>query len=173
MKTWLRNAVFVLTLLLVLGGAAGRFVRRERFAEPKPVDVRSHGAASVAASARRVDAAFAEEWTRKRVAPLPLAPDLTWARRLSLALTGTVPSVEEIRAFEKVSPALRAEWWVSHLLQDRRFSDYFAERLARIAVGVEGGPFIVYRRHRLVTWLGEQIHRNRPYDALVRDAVGA
>lgn len=173
MKTWLRNAVFVVTLVLVLGGVAGRFVRRERFVAPEPVRDPGHSESSVRASARRVDEAFAAEWTRARMTPVPLASDLTWARRLSLALTGTVPSVEEIRAFEQVSPALRTEWWVSHLLQDRRFSDYFAERLARIAVGVEGGPFIVYRRHRLVTWLSEQIHRNRPYDALVRELLTA
>jgi hypothetical protein len=40
-------------------------------------------------------------------------------------------------------------------------------------VGVEDGPFIVYRRHRLVSWLSDQIHLNRPYDELVRELITA
>ncbi|MEC8590156.1 MAG: hypothetical protein VXZ15_01260, partial [Planctomycetota bacterium] len=59
-------------------------------------------------------------------------------------------------------------WWLNYILEDERFADYFAERLARAYVGVENGPFIVYRRRRFVHWLSDQILSNRPYDDLVR-----
>ena len=62
-------------------------------------------------------------------------------------------------------------WWLDHILQDRRFADYFAERLARTFVGTEDGPFILYRRRRFVTWLEEQLAHNRPYDQLVRELI--
>ena len=42
---------------------------------------------------------------------------------------------------------------------------------ARILVGVEDGPFIIYRRHRLVSWLSDQIYHNRPYDEVVRELI--
>ena len=92
-------------------------------------------------------------------------------RRLSLALTGSIPSLEEIRAFEARPAEGRLDWWIETLLADRRSSDYLAERLARAFVGTEGGPFLVYRRRRFVSWLGDELMRNRPYDDLVRDLI--
>ena len=63
-------------------------------------------------------------------------------------------------------------WWLDHILQDRRFADYFAERLARAYVGTEDGPFILYRRRRFVAWLaGRSWPRIGRYDALVRDLI--
>ena len=62
-------------------------------------------------------------------------------------------------------------WWIDHVLADSRFSDYFAERLARSYVGTEDGPFIFYRRRRFVTWLAEQVAANRPYDQVVRSLI--
>jgi len=173
MKTWMRNSLFLLCGLVVAVLVAGRWLRREPFRQPRTVVGTGAASASVHGAAARIDAAFATEWAKAGVSPAAPAPDLTVARRLSLALTGTIPSVEEIRAFEKVPQTERMTWWLAHLLEDRRYSDYLAERLARIAVGVEDGPFIVYRRHRLVSWLSEQLHSNRPYDQLVRELIAA
>jgi len=103
--------------------------------------------------------------------PAPMAPDLVVARRLSLGLMGTVPSLEVLRQFERLPSGERLSWWVDHILDDRRYADYFAERLARACVGTEEGPFIFYRRRRLVAWLGDQLAVNRPYDHLVHDLI--
>ena len=62
---------------------------------------------------------------------------------------GVVPSLEEIRQFEALPSEQRLPWWLDHILQDRRFNDYFAERLARAYVGTEDGPFLFYRRQSL------------------------
>src|SRR5262249_31007154 len=35
------------------------------------------------------------------------------------------------------------------------------------------GPFVFFRRHRFVTWLEEQVAKNRPYNELVRDLIAA
>ncbi len=173
MKPWMRNSLFIVCGLILATLVAGRWLRREPFRQPGSVAAEGATSASIEASAARVDAAFSSEWSRLGVIPAGRLADLTVARRLSLALTGTVPSVEEIRALEKIPPAKRLSWWLAHLLEDRRYSDYLAERLARVAVGVENGPFIVYRRHRLVSWLSDQIQRNRPYDQLVRELIAA
>ena len=39
---------------------------------------------------------------------------------------------------------------------DRRFSDYLSERFARIFVGVDAGPFLIYRRGRFRLWLSDR-----------------
>jgi hypothetical protein len=120
---------------------------------------------------RAVDAAMRAAREAEGLAPAPFAPDLTLQRRLSLALTGTIPSLQEIRAFEAQPPQERLSWWLDHLLADRRFSDTLAERFARATVGVEGGPFLVYRRRRFVSWLSDQFIVNRPFDEVVRALI--
>ncbi len=96
---------------------------------------------------------------------------MTVLRRLSLALHGTIPSLEELRRFEADQAPDRLERWTATLLEDPRFSDYFAERLARAYVGNEGGQFVVFRRDRFTDWLSEQLRERRPYDEIVRDMV--
>lgn len=130
--------------------------------------------ASIRATVDRVNAEFAAAWAEAGVEPAPPADDLAVIRRLSLGLTGSVPSLEEIRAFEaRPEGPRRIQWWLSHLFEDSRSADYLAERYARAFVGVENGPFLVYRRGRLVSWLSGQFRENRPYDELVRDLIAA
>ncbi len=99
------------------------------------------------------------------------ADELTVWRRLSLALHGTIPSLEEIRRFEADQKPDRLERWLEYLLNDDRFNDYFAERLARSYVGVEVGQFLIFRRDRFLDWLSTQLREHRPYDEIVRDML--
>lgn len=117
----------------------------------------------------RVDAAFRNHWTNLR--PAQQAADLQIARRLALGLMGTVPSLEEIRQFETLPADQRLSWWLDHIFKDRRFADYFAERLARAYVGTENGPFIFFRRHRFVAWLGDALAQNRPYSEIAQELI--
>jgi len=126
-----------------------------------------------AAVVARVDESFRHDWAEKGLASAPRAADLLVARRLSLGLTGTVPSLEEIRQFEARPAAGRLEGWANHLLHDRRFADYFAERLSRAYLGSEDGPLVVYRKRRFLAWLSDQLLANRPYGEAVRDMIAS
>ena len=140
----------------------------------KPVtkwDAAAYADPDFRAAVDRVDASFHDMWSAAKQSPAKPAADLLVARRLSLGLIGATPSLEDVRQIEGLPPEQRTPWWTDHLLQDRRFADYFAERLARAYVGAENGPFLLYRRRRFVTWLADQIAQNRPYDALVRDLI--
>ena len=155
---------------LVLGGAAALGVSlappraRSTADASKPAD-------SPPGVAAEVDRAFAERWAEQGLTPTSKAPDLMVMRRLSLALTGTIPSLEEVRRFEARPPGARVARWLDDLLLDRRSADYLAERLARAFVGTEGGPFLVFRRRRFVSWLSDELLKDRPYDDLVRDLI--
>ena len=168
---WMRNLLF---LGLVGGGlfAVGYNLMPPR--APKPVtryDPAAYADPEFRAAVDQVDASFHQQWAAAKLTPAAPAPDLLVARRLALGLMGTVPSLEEVRQLETLPPEQRLPWWLDHILQDQRFADYFAERLARTYVGTEDGPFILYRRSRFVSWLQEQVAHNRPYDALVRDLI--
>jgi len=114
---------------------------------------------------------FAERWTLDGVEPAGMADDLTILRRLSLSLHGTIPSLEEIRRFEADDRPDRLEQWTAAMLDDPRFADYFAERLARAFVGVGQGQFIIFRRDRFNAWLGRQLKDDVPYDEIVRAMI--
>ncbi len=113
------------------------------------------------------------QWASAGVEPAPEVDVYTLARRLSLGLTGAVPSLEELRRLEKTAEIDQLDAWLDHLFADERYAHYLAERLARVYVGVETGPFLVYRRRRMVDWLAEQLAANRPYDAMARDIIAA
>jgi hypothetical protein len=122
-------------------------------------------------AARKVNADFEQTWAQKQMQPTVKADDLTLVRRLSLALTGSIPSLQEIRALESVKGVDITQWWLTQLFADRRASDYLAERLVRVYVGIENGPFLIYRRRRLVDWLSDSIQQNRPYDQIARSLI--
>jgi Protein of unknown function (DUF1553)/Protein of unknown function (DUF1549) len=163
-----RNCLFIVICLAGAGLVANTLLRRERIPQPRHVRVEDD---SFAASLKKLNVEFEQSWHDKGLEAARRADDLTIARRLSLALIGTVPSLEEIRALEAVPPADRIDWWTSHLLEDRRFADYWSERLARIYVGSERGAFILFRRRRFALWLADQLVENTPYDQLVRELL--
>lgn len=123
------------------------------------------------ATLAQLNATVQAGWTAEHLTPAPAAPDLLVARRLSLALVGSVPSLEEVRQFEALPPGEQLPWWLDELLADRRFADYWAERFARMTVGTEDGPFVLFRRRRYVAWLSDELHKNRSYDSLVREII--
>ena len=118
-----------------------------------------------------VDRWFEQGWHDAGVKPATSADDLQILRRLSLALCGTIPSLEEIRGFESDASPDRLDRWTARLLADNRFADYFAERLARSFVGTEIGQAIIFRRDRFVDWLRQQLSQNTPYDEIARRVI--
>jgi hypothetical protein len=185
---WMRNVLFLVlcaTGLVLIGRS---LLQRDRVDTPRdfrsgrphvtPASSAPAGPTAdpvvesdLASVVAKINQEFRDHWRDKGLSPAAHTDDLTIARRLSLALTGTIPSLEEIRELEKVQPPDRLAWWLAHLLEDRRYADYAAERLARAYVGTENGPFIVYRRRRFVTWLADHLEKNTRYDAVVRELI--
>jgi hypothetical protein len=170
---WLRNLLFI---GLVGGAVTTLTVNLLPPSQPKWIEHYTAAAAvatDLHAAVEQVNDSFRQLWHKKGLHPASPAPDLAIARRLALGLMGTIPSLEEVRQFEHLPANERLAWWIDHVLEDRRFADYFAERFARAFVGTEDGPFIFYRRRRFVTWLADQLHQGRPYDQMVRDLIAS
>lgn len=167
---WKRYLFLTLAILLGASALGGSLLRRERIVAPKelftaPLDV------TATETTGKVNDEFRRAWSEKGLSPTGKASEAARIRRISLGLMGTVPSLEELRAIEKVPEGQRVNWWLGHVLEDHRCSDYLAERLARAYVGTDGGTFLVFRRRRLVLELSERIARNVPYDQIVRSLM--
>lgn len=169
MKRPMGNAVW--TLMLCLGIAlpvafTGRGPPRRAIAG-RAVD--SHDSID---TARAIDQRFETAYQSRGIVPLPTAEERVVLRRLALALEGRIPSLEELRALESWPAGERLDRAADSLLSERRFADYFAERLARAFVpSLPTENFIIYRRNRLVVWLADRILAGESYGSIVRALV--
>lgn len=170
---WKRNLLFALLCAGGVAAIAASMPRPGRLSDAAGAGPRAARDAGFQRTVARLDAAFRHDWASKHLVPAAAADELTVARRLALALLGTLPSLEEVRVLEAANPDQRLDRWVDRLLGDRRYHDYMAERLARAYVGAEAGPFIVYRRRRLVRWVSDQLRDGRPYDAMTRELIAS
>ena len=161
----------VLPLLVIVGVFALVATAARSPVATQPPEIPSSVVTEADTVVSKLDQLMAEKWRDAKVEPARAADEFTILRRLSLVLHGTIPSLEEIRLFEADTEPQRIERWTERMLADRRFSDYFARRLARVFVGADDGQFILFRRDRFWAWLGQQLHDNRPYDEVVRDML--
>lgn len=101
------------------------------------------------------------------------ADSLTIAKRASLAMVGSGLAFEEVRALQAVPEADRVRWWTARLLADRRWADYFAQRLSRAYVGTANGPFLLFRRRKFNAWIAEQLAKDVGYNQIVHSMISA
>lgn len=114
---------------------------------------------------------FLADWDKQQLPHAERAPNLAILRRISLALTGTLPSVEELRHVQQIPEDQQVEWWLSHVLEGARYREYFSERLARAFVGVDDGALFLFRRNRFKSWLSQELEKDAPYDQMVRGLI--
>ena len=175
-----RPIISVLICLVALGGISSTLLSTSQIGSSADWQKRplrpATGVLNVVAA---VNGEFIDSWNNADLEVAPPASVLAVMRRASLALHGTVPSLEEIREFgpsEQMVDTLVAEndlldRYIQYLLADRRYADYVSERFARVFVGVDAGPFLVYRRRRFQLWLSDQLFANRRYDSLCRELI--
>lgn len=166
-----KNCLLIFVCTVGIGGIVGSLLPAPGPATPQLFEQLKRVNLETQSVIDLVDQEFESRWQREGLSVAERADDLTIIRRLGLALAGTIPSVEEIREIEKLPESQRIEWWLSRLLEDERTADHLAERLARGLIGVEDGPFLIYRRRRFVSWLSDQFLANRPYDQIVQDLL--
>ena len=111
-----------------------------------------------------------------RIPPSPLCNDATFLRRVSLDLTGTVPSPEEVQAFVAAKSEDKRSRLVDELLKRPEFVDYWT---------LQFSDLLQNRRERdhdvrgtkgvrsFQSWLRGQVAANRPWNELAREVITA
>ena len=177
LKPTTQAVLFVLFCVAGIGGLVGSaFSTKGLERRVNQIDNHHQQAAGLLEVVAEVDQQFQQQWKERSLPFAPAAHTLTVMRRASLALHGTIPSLEEVKAFAlesgyEMTDDKVIDRYVNYLLMDRRYSDYLSERFARIFVGVDAGPFLIYRRGRFRLWLSDQLMDNKPYDELVHSLI--
>src|SRR5690606_3328685 len=121
-------------------------------------------------AANLVDRLVAAEWQKIGLEPAPLASDSEFCRRVYLDLIGTLPTVEEIRAFVADGTADKRSRLIDALLERPEYIDHWAYkwgdllRAHRRYIGERG----LWTFH---AWIRRSIRENRPIDAMTRELL--
>lgn len=98
--------------------------------------------------------------------------DAEFLRRSSLDAIGTLPTVEEARAFAESKEPKKREQWIAHLLDQPAWADHWAVKFDDLLrpnpsrVGVK--PVFLFD-----DWLRQSFRANKPWDQIVRELLTA
>ena len=119
-----------------------------------------------------IDAAVDNKLAKLNIAASPLCDDAEFLRRITLDLTGTLPTAANARKFlEDKSPDKRAKL-VQTLLASSEFADLWAMRWADL-LRVERGTLGHERAYGYYKWIRDSIANNTPFDRFARELVTA
>lgn len=144
-----------------------------------PAEVSSNGGKKQAPSevAAAVDRHVEESLAARNIEPAPLADDDEFLRRVTLDLTGRVPTAEQAAAFlDDADPNKRAAL-IDRLLASPQFGEQFGRTWRDWIAPPElpSDPNSGKQPHKEVQdfgrWLGEQFNANKSWDAVVRDVL--
>lgn len=109
---------------------------------------------------------------RLRRAPSPRCTDEVFVRRLYIDLLGRLPRVEEAASFLKDTREDKRARLVDALLEQPEFFDYLALEWAE-ALRIESTRLYEKGARAFESWLRDALHRERPFDEVVREIVTA
>jgi hypothetical protein len=107
-----------------------------------------------------------------RLPPSPRADDATLLRRLTLDVTGRLPTPERVREYLADQDERKYEAEVERLLGSPEMSEYWTYKLARW-LRVRMGPNDALGTKTFHRWLAQQVAANRPLDELARELLVA
>ncbi len=119
-----------------------------------------------------VDEEVARKWQEKELTPSPLSDDSEFLRRVSLDLTGVVPSPNEVVAFLQDESPDKRRTKIDELLERDAYADHFSVVWMQILVGNE----LLARVQQVAAvrpWLIDAFKKNLPYDKFVKEVVAA
>lgn len=120
-----------------------------------------------------VDQLVGAKLNKVRVLPSGICTDEEFLRRVSIDITGTLPSEEEYAAFmADASPDKRAKL-VDRLLEKKEFSEIWAMKWAELLM-VKSSNQVSYKSMFLYhSWLTDKIANNVPLNQMVTELLGA
>ena len=103
-KTWFKDVLLITIGLSSLVALTALLMASDRIGSPVSFRPMGKPQLEIESTAKKIDATLQRARDDDAVQAADRADDLSSARRLALSLAGTIPSVEEIRAIEKVEP---------------------------------------------------------------------
>jgi ferric-dicitrate binding protein FerR (iron transport regulator) len=124
-----------------------------------------------APTAALIDAEIERHLAAVKVSSSPLADDATFLRRVSLDLTGRIPTYSRTLAFLESKDPDKRNKLVDELLESRGYGQHLATIWRNLIVPRNDGSAKGATRDTFSDWLAEQFNDDRGWDAIVRDML--
>ena len=128
---------------------------------------------SVPASKNFIDDAVFGKLKVLGIPPSPLADDATFLRRVSIDVTGTLPTDEQVRAFLADADPAKRDKLVDRLLESHDYADYFANKWNLVLRNKNRNPDDSAATYGFYQWIWSNLYDNKPYDQIVREVLTA
>jgi hypothetical protein len=122
-----------------------------------------------------VDQYTHKKWQELGLVPSELCTDEQFIRRASLDITGTLPSLDQVRRFLADTDANKRVKLVDALLETPEYGYYFAGKWADVLQVKRGrrGLDRAYGTFAFHNWIRSAVAADKPYDEFVRAIIGA
>jgi len=120
-----------------------------------------------------IDALMHSKFKKLRIQPSELASDEEFLRRVSIDITGNLPTVEDYTRFMASTDPKKRELLVDELLERKEFVEVWVMKWAELLT-IRTTQQIAYKPMlRYYNWLQERVANNVPMDQMVRELLSA
>ena len=107
------------------------------------------------------------------IPPSPVCSDGTFIRRVTVDITGQLPTSEQAQQFAADPDPAKRDKLVDRLLASPAYADYFANKWSSILRNKRVNGNYVRGTYAFHGWIRDAMLRNRPYDEFVRGVLTA
>jgi hypothetical protein len=107
------------------------------------------------------------------VPPSPVIDDATFLRRVTLDIAGRLPTIAETEAFLASTDPKKRDLAINQLLTTPDYADYFANKWTALLKNKREDAADITANFAFHAWMRDSLLANLPYDALVRQILGA
>ncbi|MFP5247838.1 MAG: DUF1549 domain-containing protein, partial [Thermoanaerobaculia bacterium] len=125
-------------------------------------------------SSNLVDTHINAKLQQDGIAPAPLAGDAEFLRRVTLDLTGRIPTPDDVESFLADTSQTKRAKKIDDLLQSDAFADRWTLWFGDLVQNVQASNNIreyYLGRNAYYLWIRDSIRAGKPYDAMVRELL--
>jgi hypothetical protein len=121
---------------------------------------------------------FIDELVFKKLKTIGMPPsevcdDSTFIRRVTLDITGRLPTTEETKQFVADTRADKRERWIDRLLETPEYADHFANKWTALLRNKRTDPKQNRMTYVFHAWVRDSLVENKPYNEFVRELLTA
>jgi hypothetical protein len=105
--------------------------------------------------------------------PSPVCDDATFVRRVTLDITGRLPTGDDARAFLLDTSSNKRDALIDKLLNTEAYADFFTAKWCAILRNKRTKPTYERGNYLFQEWVHDGIQSNKPYDQIVRELLTA
>jgi len=125
-------------------------------------------------TASYIDAEIFARLAANGIAAAPLSGDEEFLRRVTLDLTGAIPTADEVTAFVADAATDKRAKKIDELLRSQAFTDrwtlWFGELVQNVQVSTNSREYYLGRNAYYI-WIRDSIASGKPYDQMVREVL--